>query len=66
MKERKDHFTIRKICRTYDRTQGKFSVNIAYETKVENASTEKTTHLIKTFAILLQTKIYLFWQTAKT
>jgi ABC-type transport system involved in cytochrome c biogenesis ATPase subunit len=35
MKKRKDHFNIRRISRTYDRDQGKFSFNIAYETKVK-------------------------------
>ncbi len=38
MRNRNSHFRVRRVCRTYDRTQGKFSFNISYETTVKLTS----------------------------
>lgn len=35
MRNRNNYFRVRRVCRTYDRTQGKFSFNISYETTVK-------------------------------
>jgi len=35
MRDRTEHFKIQKVCRTYDRTQNKFSFNISYEAHVK-------------------------------
>jgi len=35
LRNRNNYFRVRRVCRTYDRTQGKFSFNISYETTVK-------------------------------